>query len=433
MGLASLASTPVGRAALLKGRPRLVGRLASVPAFFLARMASGLLLLKLSTSALPVGGFTLFSQLMLFAALLNAVAVGGAQSGVIRQTAAAEDDDALARTRRAAMRIWGATAPCLALLITLASAPISHVLVGNRDCWWVVITIALLALSAGPGQIWCSVLTGRQRAAASLLAQAIGLFAGTGAAAWAILHGDPIAATIGFASGPLVTMAAAFLLSAPLRKSPAAPHASGTELRALLRYSAAFAATTGFSSLLLFGLRSLYREDFSTVALGYWLVANRISDMSTQLLGLFMIQVFVPHFAMLESEAERRALTLRFWAAAVTLTGAIPIVFSLISGPLVRIFLSPAFAPAIPAIRIYMIGDMLRVWASLAMHAAFAKGHPERYAAIEMGTLLTMAVITAILATAGDASAPMLGYACAYGLTAALVSLAFLRGALARA
>jgi O-antigen/teichoic acid export membrane protein len=423
--MASLASPPVGGRDRVDGRPRLLARLASVPAFFLFRVASGLLLLKLSTSFLPVSGFTIFSQFMAFAALLNMVAVGGSQNGLIRQAAAAGDDDALGRAQSAALLIWGIAAPALALLITLGSRQIARILVGTSGHWWVVVIIALLALAAGPGQIWCSILTGCKRVTSSLLAQALGLLAGTSIAAWLIVRGDPVAATIGFASGSLVTMAIALLCASSLRIPFVLPRRAGAEVRVLLRYSAAFAATTGFSSVLLFGLRSLYREDFGTVPLGYWLAANRISDMSTQLLGLFMIQFFVPHLAMLEAEPARRALALRCWAAGAAVMGSILLVFSAVSRPLVHIFLSDAYLPAIPAIRIYMAGDCLRVWVCLAMYAAFARGRPGRYALIEIGTLTMMAAITVTLIEAGEARAPLFGYAGAYAIAALLVTIGF--------
>lgn len=404
----------------------MAARLASVPVFFLLRILSGLLLLKLSASFLPVSGFTDFSQLMLFAALLNLIAIGGAQNGLVRQAAAADDDMALSRVHGAALLIWGVAALPLALIAAIGSGPIARILVGTDQPRWAVVALALVALASGPGQIWCSILSGRKRVIVSLSAQATGLAVGTALAAWLIVTGKPLAATIGFAAGSLVTMAVAppFVLRLGVRPVPMA--VARAEVSGLLTYSAAFAATTSFSSILLFGLRSHYRAHFGPVALGYWLVANRISDISTQLLGLFLIQVFVPHIAMLRDEAEQRALVRRCWTAGVAMMGAVPLVFGLLARPLVHLFLSDAYLSAIPAIRTYMIGDLLRVWASIAMFTAFARGHPGRYAAIEMGTLSMMALIALTLIAAGDSRAPWLGYAGAYGVTALVTSAVFI-------
>ncbi len=400
-------------------------RLALVPAFFGLRVACGLVLLKLSASFLPVSGFTVFSQFMLFSALLNLVAIGGAQNGLVRQAAAASAPDQLAGAQGAAFLIWLAAAPLLGLPIAAASGAISHVLAGEPGRWPVAIAVAFLALAGGPGQIWCSILSGRKRVASSLCAQASGLLAGTAGAAWMIRRGEPGLAVIAFAAGGLVTMAAAWVFVRRLRIPFASLSAARREAPALLRYSAALAATTGLTSVLLFALRAHYRGAFGPTELGYWMAANRISDMSTQLLGLFMIQVFVPHLAMTRGEAARRALILRCCAAgAAAMAGALA-AFSLGARPLVHLFLSDAYLPAIPLIRAYMTGDILRVWPSLAMYAAFAAGRPARYAAIEIATLSLMAGITLALVSMRQADAPALGYAGAYAAAAVLTAVVF--------
>ncbi len=402
-------------------------RLASVPAFFALRILSGLFLLKLSAVRLPVSGFAAFSQLLMFLALLNVLTVGGAQNGLVRQAAAAEDPRSLGRSQAAAFAIWACALPLLALPVLAAAGPIAKALVGSAQWAGAVIAIALAALAAGPGQIWCGILTGRTRVASSLAAQALGLTAGTAAAALMILRGQPAAAAIAFAGGGLVTLLAAFLLARPLRIPLLSPRRAWPEVRTLLRYSAALALTTGFTALVLFALRSRYRDAFGGAQLGYWMAANRISDMSTQLLGLFMIQFFVPHLAMTENPAARRTLMLRGLAAGALAMGGILAVFTLGADLLVRAFLSAAYLPAIGAIKAYMLGDMLRVWPSLAMYAAFARGQPGRYAAIEMSALSLMAVITLTLTALGQPQAPLAGYVGAYGVLAVLVSLAFLR------
>jgi len=401
--------------------------LASVLAFFSLRVASGLLLLKLSANFLPVAGFTVFSQFMLFAALLNLMAVGGAQSGLIRQSAAATGADDLARTQGAAFVIWATAIPVLLVPVAIGGGVISYVLTGAQDHWPALIAITALILAAGPGQIWCGLLSGRGRVVASLSAQALGLVVGAAGSGWLIWRGAPVLATMAFAGGGLVTTVTAFLSAGSLRIPIATPRVAIAGVRPLLHYSAALVATTGFSAIVLFGLRALYRGAFGHTELGYWMAANRVSDVSTQLLGLFMIQAFVPRLAMIESHADRRALVLRFWAAGVAGMAVAILIFSVAARPLVHIFLSDAYLPAIPVIRTYMAGDFFRVWSSLAMYAAFAQGRPGRYAAIEIGTLATMAAITLVLVAAGERAAPQLGYVGAYALAAILVSIGFFR------
>jgi O-antigen/teichoic acid export membrane protein len=406
-----------------------VTRIASVLAFFGLRVGVGLLLLKLSARFLPVAGFTQFSQFLAFAALLNLMAVGGAQSGLIRQAAAADDGEDLAATRGAAFMIWGAALAVLTPAIALASGAISHILTGGWNHGSPVMAIAALTLPAGAGQIWCGLLSGRGKVVASLSAQALGLATGAAAAAWLIIQNRPIEATLAFAAGGLVTTAAAGVLIAPLKIPAVAWSLARTRVRPLVRYSAALAATTGFSALILFGLRAHYRESFGHTELGYWMAANRVSDMSTQLLGLFMIQSFVPRLARQDDPAAARRLALRFWAAGAAGMATAAAAFALGARLLVHLFLSDAYLPAIPVIQTYMVGDVCRVWASIAMYSAFARGQPGRYAAIEMGALGLMAAITVTLATLGEGRAPQLGYAGAYAIVAVIVSLSLLRGA----
>jgi O-antigen/teichoic acid export membrane protein len=237
---------------------------------------------------------------------------------------------------------------------------------------------------------------------------------------------DAAGAALAFAGGGLVTTCVALPLTLRLGLPLIPRRWSWSPVRTLLRYSAAFAATTGYAAIVAFGLRWLYREHFGVTQLGYWLASSRVSDMSTQLLGLFMIQMFVPHVAMAPDEGSRRAFLVRCWAAGAGVMTSALVVFSLASGPLIHIFLSDAYLPAIPIIRVYMVGDVLRVWPSLAMHTAFANGQPLRYAGIEMGALTVMAVVAGVLTAAGDPAAPQTGYVVAYALAAALVSAAFL-------
>jgi hypothetical protein len=403
-----------------------VKKLAWVPAFFALRIGLAVGLLKLSASFLPVSGFTVFTQLTLFSTLLSTLALCGAQNGVVRQAAAAAGVEELKRTQSAAFAIWSVAAPIALLAVLAGRNLVSNILVGAPGDGPVVLAIAIAALVGAPSGIWCALLTGRKHVAQSLSAQAAGLVAGAAGAAWRIMAHDAAGAAVAFASGPLVTSCVALPLTLRLGL-PLFPHRWGWgPVRTLLRYSTAFAVTTGYAAVVAFGLRWLYREHFGVTQLGYWLASSRVSDMSTQLLGLFMIQMFVPHVAMVPDEGDRRAFLLRCWAAGVGVMGCALLVFSIGQRPLIHLFLSDAYLPAASIIQVYMVGDLLRVWPSLAMHTAFANGQPLRYAGIEAASLTVMAVVASALTLAGDPAAPQTGYVAAYALAATAVSIAFL-------
>ncbi len=402
-------------------------RLASVPTYFGLKIASAIVLLKVCASYLTVRGYGDFAQLVQFGTVLNLLVLGGAQNGLIRQSAAAVGDEGqLSGIHGAALIIWVVAALLLAAPLCLGSKMVSSVLVGNPDAWPTVISITALSLAGGPGQIWCSILSGRKRVATSLVAQASGLIASIALATLFIVRGDPQAAATAFAGGPLLTLIVAGRAIARLRLKIGSLAAALAHVLPLIRYSTAFGATSGYTALVLFGLRSFYRHRFGATALGYWIAANRISDLSTQLLGLFFIQFYVSHVAGLDDRADRRGFILRCWAAATALMTLAFLVFCIAGRELVSLFLSSAFLGAVPVIRTYLLGDVLTVWASLAMYTAFARGRPAQYAAIEMSTMSLMAMIAIALIGMGNPRAPQLAYVSAYAVTAILVTIAFL-------
>ena len=401
---------------------------APVPLFFLLRLVSALLLLKLSAAWLPVSGFAILAQLFAWAGFLNLIAIAGTQNGLIREAAAARTALEVAEVQRAGLALWLTFGPLIALGIWAGSPQLALFLTGDRTTAPAIVAMSLLILGAGPGQVWCSILSGRRHVGLGLGTQLAGLIVGTAGAGLYIRQGNAPAAAIAFSAGPIAAMALAGAAVARLRLPGGLPPLSLSALSRLLSYSGALAATAGFTFIALFTLRSLYRTAFGATALGYWLMANRISDMSTQLIGLFLIQVFVPHFASLDSDRARRRLMVRSWALGVAIMAVALLFFLAMSGWLVRLFLSPAYIPAIGAIALYMTGDLLRVWTSMAMFTLFARGRPWSCAAIEMATMLLMIATTVALVAAGRADAPMLGYVAAQGCAALAVTIVFLAG-----
>lgn len=126
------------------------------------------------------------------------------------------------------------------------------------------------------------------------------------------------------------------------------------------------------------------------------------------------------------SHTYRAAFTI-WGVAAMLLAPGIAMASGLISHRLVHIFLCDAYLPAIPAIRIYMVGDMLRVWTLIAMYSAFARGQPVRYALIEMAALTLMLMLVPLLSPVAGAKAPYLAYTASFAIMAVAMACAWLR------
>lgn len=408
---------------------KLAGRINAnylgIPAFFGVKVVSGLLLLKFSAVYLSVPCFTVFSQLLLFSALLNMVSVGGSQNGIIRQVAANSGEHLVPDISAAAFAIW-AGASALILVISLGFASnIAGFLTGSNQHAWAIIWVAILSVAGSPGQIFCSILTGMGRSAKSLLAQGCGLACGTIAASALLVAKEPAWAVIGFCGGQVLTAMIAALLLGRVDMTRAHVERIVLEVKALCRYSAAFVTVALTSSLTLFALRFAYRESFDAEQLGYWMVANRISDTSTQFLGLYMSQIFLPTYAAHIGDAAGKRILKQNWAIATATMAALPLAFLTAPEFFLSLFLSVKYVPAISAITIYMVGDALRATTSLAVHAAFAKARLARYILIEISSLGLFAAFALAAIKMGKAGGPIVSYAIAYGIAAILILAAY--------
>ena len=85
-------------------------------------------------------------------------------------------------------------------------------------------------------------------------------------------------------------------------------------------------------------------------ALGFWLAANRISDVNTQLLGLYMVQVFLPGMAGLKDKAGAWLLVRQTFLIGTLAMGACLALFLAMPSLLIGLFLSAKFLPALPGL-----------------------------------------------------------------------------------
>lgn len=405
----------------------------AVPAYFALKTIVGLAIIKFSTRYLTVEGFTVFSQFFLLSTLLNMIAAGGVQNGLIRQAAVAKDLAAVREAHDAAFAIWMAAALFIGLPIALLHGPIAILLTGSARDSSAVPWIALLCAASGPSMIYASLLAGRQRAVASLAAQAAGLLMGGAGALVLLYQGSAIGAVLAFTAGPVLTGVIGWAMVRRMRLPPRGAGGSlGNEIRLLLRYSGAFVITASTTSLAMFGLRYVYRQSFGVKALGYWLVANRISDMNIQLTGLFMLQIFLPAFAASSDDASGRRIVVRSFAVA---TGAMAVslaVFAAAPRFFIHTFLSDKYLPAAVPIVMYMAGDVLRVSATLALQILLARRRLIYAIGLEIGTVSLFAAILLVGMNILGSSAPFVAQLTAQAIVAVSAWIIFWRAGRSR-
>lgn len=382
----------------------------AVGGFFALKIVCGLALLTTSARWLTAEQFLVFSQLFQFLALISTISAGGVQNGVIREAAAAHDDHAaVVRISSAALLVWAAACVLLATVTILARAPLSQLFVGTHLVAGIIPWLTALALLGGAGQIFCAMLTGRGAAAWSLGAQSLGLLAGTAGCLALLWRGQADIAVLAFAAGPILT---ALIAGAQARTWLGRTDISAVlpEAQRLLAYSGVFVTTAAIMPAALFVLRAEYREAYGVVALSYWLVANRISDVTSQLLGMFMAQAFLPAITAARSSAQSKRLVRNFLLIGAAMMTVPLLAFVAAPEFWISIVLSAKFLPAIPFIVSYLAGDVARAATSLATNSALARRRLVVVVAVEGAWAMALTAAVLGLMALGIAAAPYIGY-----------------------
>ncbi len=387
------------------------------------KIGCGLALIGLAARWLDAAGFVFFVQFGFLLALGNLVATGGVIHGVVRSVAAGPTSER-AVVLGTALQLSTAIGALVFGIALLFNDSIANLLVGDGSWGWLVIALAPLATIAGQGQIIGGYLTGLGRATANMVIQTIAISMATAAALVALWFGNATLAILGFAG--------ALALQAPLACFwlwRAGHYQSGMlwaldrqHRRNLLRFGYAFVLTATAMPTALFLLRNDYRSDFGAVALAAWLAANRLSDVTTQLLGVYMGQIYLPEQATAEHAADpRRWLKtyFRHLAIAIALMSAGVALFLLAPAFWVRIGLGPTMIYALTIISLYMIGDIARSWPSINQHSLLARGWTGVYALHEVVAAVVFVAFALACKGAFGTLAPAVAYVATNGIVGA--------------
>ena len=401
----------------------------SILLFFALKIGAALALIKLSAHYLSVADFTVFSQLIFFSTLL-VLLCGGIQNGLTKAVAAAESPTDRQLALSAAFGLWCVIASIFIPLCTIFPTRISTILTGTSLWSWLIPWLAVGAFGTGLGQIFSSFLVGQRKLARNLLTQSSGIVVATGAAAWFFIANEPIAAILSAVFGNVAILPVGWLLSgsSPHTYSPRSSiHLGVKYAKMFARNFIAFLLVSAMLPLALMLLRDVYRQHFGVEALAFWLVANRISDVTSQLLGLFLRLLFLPVAARAPSIPAARAIVQTTSARASLLMFSVFIGFVVTSPWSVPLLLSPEYGPATPLIAAYLAGDILRVPISVVAHFLLARDRLTLYVLLEGAFVTLFAAAFVLFLAVGLKIAPFAAYCGAYSIVSGAVWIAFRR------
>lgn len=402
--------------------------LAAISGFFGIKVIVGFGVVVASARLLSVSDFAEFSQLFLLFSLLSTIGAGGVQHGLIRQVAAANERVGDTQTSiLAAILVWAATSIISIFVLVMSRDYISTLLIGSTDLGWAIPWLAALTAVSGGGVIYTSVLTGQRRVPKSMLLQALGIGLGAGCCFCAMRSGMVGGAVLWFATGPaLISMIVGLPIAKKLIGAKKSIVEIANEMRILIGFSCSFLITATIMPLALLVMRYLYRDAFGMEYMGFWIAGNRVSDVTSQLIGLYMIQIFLPGYSKNTTKYNNRRLVKN--TAIVSAGAAISGLVVFLAFPIfwVDVFLSEKFRPAIPFIVGYLSGDVLRVGASIAAHAALAKGRLLIYVGIEVSAAIIFSTLVIAMIAMNRVEAPYIAYPLTYALLA-IVSFILLR------
>lgn len=402
--------------------------LISTPVYFAVKLCFGLAIIKLSAEYLSPVNFATFTQLFFYLAFVNTISGGGVQNGLIRQIAASRTDGDAQKFLTAGQIIWATTATIIGAIALLYRESLSQLLTSDVQHSSIIAMLTLASLASGGIQIYGAVLTGRGRGARSLFAQTVGLLVSGGACCYFLWLGKAEHAVLAFAAG----QGAAAVLCWMLVRVEGLVRVVGADgtvaaIAILLRYSGSFLIAASVMPITLLLTRFVYREAFGLTALNDWLAANRISDTSTQFLGIFLIQFVLPALAGAHDTQKKREILRKAFGLCTAGFALALLLFIASSTWVIPLILSDRFLGATWLIALYMAGDILRVSTSLLSNAALARRALGFYIAAEVAQPAIFATGLLLGIAWGYTSAPAYAYVLTHVIGTIVAACAYFR------
>lgn len=387
-----------------------------VSAFFALRVVTGMVLLSLSAKQEQAALFVVYSQFFLAYALLNLVTAGCFQSGIIREIAkisAGKNPQVLTlenviATGLAATAVLGSLILCIC---TILKSEIAVQLVGNAKYSNLVMVLVVCSLFSALGQMGCAILTGFGRSSLSLTIQGVAITIATASSAWGLLNSNVTFAVSAFAIGGTLNLISVIFIHR-MRNiiSRLFFHFSGELLGILFRNSGSYILAACAMPITLFILRPYYSAKFGVIGLSDWLLANRISDFSSQFIGIYMSQIYLHEISVSVDKINDRNIILKSFLVLFIPMSSILIFFYIFSNEILNSILLSKSNIIKDFILLYLLGDIVRILPSMMYFTCVSKNKNLTGAGLELINSVFFIFIFFILMSFNYAAFPAYSY-----------------------
>lgn len=361
---------------------RLVEAAAASGAASVVATLTGFVRVKLYALLLGVAGVGVISQVQNLHNLLSVVAMMGLGFGIARQVARARgagEAEAVQSVLATARLLTGAASFVLVAAVLLFAEPLSAWLLGDPSYAWLLRVSAPALAFAALGRVLHEVLNGHgaywATSLSTLIASVLGVALLAPLMLWMGLEGAATALPVAAFAAWLVVVLV-FHRTRP-ELTHASPGVAGDTARILLRLGAATLAIATADQVALLLIRAQLIRWHGLAANGWFQGVWGLSQYLLNVTVVFLSSYAVASISELPRREERHAELHRSLRMTLLLTVPMAAGMILFREPLVRIFLSEEFLPAVPFFP-YQAGGILFRAVGLALGIGLLASEPAR-------------------------------------------------------
>jgi PST family polysaccharide transporter len=353
----------------------------------IARLACGLLVVKVLAVYVGPAGTALVAQLQSVWIAATSIASGGFGAGIVKFSAEFRGD---AERRRALLSTAFATTGIITALVSailwFARDDIAAILLGDRSHAPAVGTLALCLFPIAANGVLLNVLIGHKAVLPYTVAIVGGSISAAAMHVWLApamgLQGALLAAAIAQAPILLVTVALAFRMEW-FHLRDFLHGIDRRSLRMLANFSIMALATAVVVPASHIVIREFLSQAISPDAAGIWHGMSRISDVYLMVATQALTIYYLPRLAELSLPADLQREVLHGFRILVPVVAACAAVIYLLRRPAVAILFSEEFAPMEELFAFQLVGDVMKISGYIFAMLMLAKAMTRLYVITE--------------------------------------------------